>query len=549
VAAGTVLLVTNSAARHVSFVDPAAGVLSQVDVGAAPWGAALAADGRAYVATAEGVAVVDTQRRERVALVPYRAAVGPVRFGEYRPGGMGIAVSATGDLVYVGVYLGNGPSRLEILDIARLEVVGDVHIGVRPFDVLAGPASAGRREAYALDHDSYSVTVVDAADPARPRARTVPVAPLGRGAFDKLHYGALRPSDGRLLLPLQGRVLVELDPASGDAAAHPMHADTHQHGVALSADGGTLYVVGTGPAGGATGGPRLTAIDLAAMAETHVPLARPHERLALSSDGRLAFLAGGYSFAGGGWDGLTIVDLVERRVAELPVPARPLDVLVVPAGPAAAPAAVAAAPTPAPNPARDRALIAAAGRGDVGEVERRLREGASVHAADDRGVTALIAAAYRNDVAVARLLIAAGADVDRKDATQQSAYLIPTADGGLELLRLAIAAGADVRAKDSYNGTGLIRAADRGHHEIIRELLGTELREEIDHVNRLGWTALLEAIILGDGGVRHTECVRLLLEAGANPSLADRQGVTPLAHARRKGHTPIARLLEAAGAR
>ncbi|HET7767770.1 MAG TPA: hypothetical protein VFN74_03280, partial [Chloroflexota bacterium] len=144
-ATGDLLLVTNSTARHVSFVDPAAGVLSQVEVGTAPWGAALAPDGRAYVATAEGVAVVDTRRRELLALIPYRAPVGPPRFGEYRNGGMGIAVSPEGDLVYVGLYLGSAPSRLEVIDVARLEVVGDAPLGIRPFDVLAAAPVTGRR--------------------------------------------------------------------------------------------------------------------------------------------------------------------------------------------------------------------------------------------------------------------------------------------------------------------------------------------------------------------------------------------------------------------
>ena len=106
----------------------------------------------------------------------------------------------------------------------------------------------------------------------------------------------------------------------------------------------------------------------------------------------------------------------------------------------------------------------------------------------------------------------------------------------LELLKRTLQAGADVHSLDSYNGTGLIRAADRGHVEIIRELLKTDIK--IDHVNRLGWTALLEAIILGDGGPRHTEVVRLLVEAGANVNLADGQGVTPLAHAQRRGFEP-----------
>ena len=36
----------------------------------------------------------------------------------------------------------------------------------------------------------------------------------------------------------------------------------------------------------------------------------------------------------------------------------------------------------------------------------------------------------------------------------------------------------------------------------------------LDHVNNLGWTALIESIMLGDGGPRHTETVRALVEAG-----------------------------------
>jgi ankyrin repeat protein len=138
--------------------------------------------------------------------------------------------------------------------------------------------------------------------------------------------------------------------------------------------------------------------------------------------------------------------------------------------------------------------------------------------------------------------VRAGADVNRQDRTQQSAFLIATSDGYVDLLRLTIEAGADVHRTDSYHGTGLIRAADRGHVEIVRELLKTPIR--IDHVNRLGWTALLEAIILGDGGPRHTEVVRLLVEAGANVNIADSAGVTPLAHARTRGFASIVNLLE-----
>jgi ankyrin repeat protein len=150
---------------------------------------------------------------------------------------------------------------------------------------------------------------------------------------------------------------------------------------------------------------------------------------------------------------------------------------------------------------------------------------------DEGGRTALIAAAYGNRLVVAQLRVDAGADVNAKDEMQQSAYLISTSEVGDDprLLELTLRNGANVHSLDSYNGTGLIRAAERGHVRIVEQLLRTDI--EVNHVNNLGWTALLEAIILGDGGRSHTEVVRLLVEAGANVSLADGEGVTPLEHA------------------
>jgi uncharacterized protein len=196
---------------------------------------------------------------------------------------------------------------------------------------------------------------------------------------------------------------------------------------------------------------------------------------------------------------------------------------------------------------REQALIAAAERGAVEEVERLLRDGAPVDERDARGRTALLVATIHNRVEVARLLIAAGADVNAKDHAQDSPFLYAGAEGRLDILRMTLAAGADLRSTNRYGGTALIPACHRGQVETVRELLKTAI--DVDHINNLGWTALLEAIILGDGSARYVEIVRLLVDAWANPNLADRDGVGPLTHARRRGFRAIAEILEAAGAR
>jgi uncharacterized protein len=199
------------------------------------------------------------------------------------------------------------------------------------------------------------------------------------------------------------------------------------------------------------------------------------------------------------------------------------------------------------DPLLDLPLIDASASGDVDQVRTLLRRGASVRATDVRGRTPLVAAAYGNHVAVAQVLVSAGADPNEKDGTVQSAYLISTSEVGdaPALLDLLLDAGADVTSRDSFNGTGLIRAAERGYPRIVRRLLATDI--EVDHVNRLGWTALHEAIVLGDGGPSHVRVVELLVDAGADVNLPG-DGQSPLAQATSRGYTQIADVLREAGA-
>jgi ankyrin repeat protein len=163
---------------------------------------------------------------------------------------------------------------------------------------------------------------------------------------------------------------------------------------------------------------------------------------------------------------------------------------------------------------------------------------------DGEGRTALLLATRQDQVEIARLLIEAGADVNAKDTIQDTPFLFAGAEGRDAILRLILATGkANLRDTNRYGGVALIPAAHHGHPSTVRILLDTDI--DIDHVNNLGWTALIEAVILSDGGPVHQEIVGLLVDAGADREIADRDGVTPLEHARRRGFKEMAERIAA----
>lgn len=203
----------------------------------------------------------------------------------------------------------------------------------------------------------------------------------------------------------------------------------------------------------------------------------------------------------------------------------------------------AAVNTSKPQIMLDERLLQAAKNGELEQIQTLLKSGASANATDLSGRTALTWAAWGDHVAVARALIAAGANPDPQDEGRNNALLLTGETGSVAMLREVLKAGPDLSRTNRYGGTALIPAADRGHLAYVRELLRTT-RINVNHVNNLGWTALLEAVILGDGGPTHTEIVRELLTHGADRTIADHEGVTPVQHARQRGYTEMEKLLE-----
>ena len=186
-------------------------------------------------------------------------------------------------------------------------------------------------------------------------------------------------------------------------------------------------------------------------------------------------------------------------------------------------------------------LLAAARSGDADGAALAIRDGAELEARDDRRRTPLLLAGTHDRLAVARLLVPLGADPDALDDRHDSPWLVTGVTGNVAMAKVLLAAGPDLTLRNRFGGISIIPAAERGHVDYVR--LMTKTRTNLNHVNDLGWTALLEAVILGDGSRRYVQIVEILLDAGADRSLADRDGVTALEHAERRGHTKIAAAL------
>jgi ankyrin repeat protein len=192
-------------------------------------------------------------------------------------------------------------------------------------------------------------------------------------------------------------------------------------------------------------------------------------------------------------------------------------------------------------------LHEAAAKGDIAEIEQLIKDGERPNVQDSKSRTPLLVAAYMKQAEAVRALLRLGANANAMDIDKYDIVTIAAVANDLPTLNAALEGGASAKNITSrYDGTALIAAAHLGHAEAVKLLIAA--KAPLNHVNNLGWTALMEAVVLGNGGANHTATVRALVEAGCDVNLADRQGTTPLQHARRRGYVEMARILENAGA-
>ncbi|HEX7867478.1 MAG TPA: ankyrin repeat domain-containing protein [Variovorax sp.] len=193
-------------------------------------------------------------------------------------------------------------------------------------------------------------------------------------------------------------------------------------------------------------------------------------------------------------------------------------------------------------------LHQAAWHGDLQKLKALIASGANLDARDTRGRTPLHVATFARQRDAIKLLAKAGADLDLLEDDRYDAVTIASVADDAATLSVLLSLGAKAGQTTSrYDGTALIAAAHLGHDEVVRRLIAAGA--PLDHVNNLHWTAVIESIVLGDGGPRHQRTLAALIDAGASLKLTDRQGNTPLQLAKARGYTAMVKLLEAARAK
>lgn len=193
-------------------------------------------------------------------------------------------------------------------------------------------------------------------------------------------------------------------------------------------------------------------------------------------------------------------------------------------------------------------LHAAAAIGDVAEIERLAAAGERINIQDANSRTPLHVAVYRKHHAAARALLRLGANPNALDAQRYDVVTIAAVNNDIEMLTLALEGGASAsNITGPYDGTALSAAAHLGHVDVVRLLIAH--KAPLDHVNARGWTALHEAVVLGNGGANHVATVEALVKAGIDTDIKDRQGATALTYAKQRGYQDMIKILAPATGR
>lgn len=188
------------------------------------------------------------------------------------------------------------------------------------------------------------------------------------------------------------------------------------------------------------------------------------------------------------------------------------------------------------------ALVESAVYNDINTVSLLLAEQpALINAAEEEeGNTALMIACEEGHVAMVTFLLQHGASVEKRNAMGSTAVHHACSHGHVDIVRVLADKGADLTSINQLGKTPLISAAFRGHPEVVSLLLrNADVVAQVNHAGKDGRTAFFLACING-----HVEVARLLRSGGADHTIAEMTGKTPLAAASSKGYQDCVALVE-----
>jgi ankyrin repeat protein len=204
-------------------------------------------------------------------------------------------------------------------------------------------------------------------------------------------------------------------------------------------------------------------------------------------------------------------------------------------------------PTPAEY-SQYTGLFAAAARNDSVRIGRLIASGAYAGMRDSHSRTPLHVATWRKSRDSMRVLAASTGEPNVLDGDGYDIVSIAAVNNDVDTLRVALAVGCGpgnmVGPDDT---TALIAAARRGNELPVRALI--RAGAQLDYLDKRGQTALIAAVVGGDGSRRYVATLKGLVAAGANANVGDRTGATPLALAKARGYREMVAILERAPAR
>lgn len=189
---------------------------------------------------------------------------------------------------------------------------------------------------------------------------------------------------------------------------------------------------------------------------------------------------------------------------------------------------------------QDRLLfIEVAKRNDVSAIEALLQKGVDINTKDTDGNTALIWASRNGQRACMQKLVERGAKIDEKNGIGETALIVASRSGYKDIVELLIKNGADVNLKTNDGNTAFTFASYNDHVELV-DILKKSGAVPIKYQD----PKILNAAFIGD-----VNTLKALLEKGVSPNTIDQVGgETPLMYAIGRTHIECVKLLLEFGA-